>query len=147
MPGPHGRNGPELELSQEAMLRSPSEPAVIPLSLPRGDYVTSLIRSLNSGGLQPSLWGSCGEGWLPLSPAQALAGAVANEEQQMAHLVAIQILDGVVQALLGILVRLMGKRIVNMGWPTLFLQGSQDHLLIRCAQPITLHQLIVPAQL
>ena len=58
------------------------------------------------------------------SPLDALARAISLEDQQAVHLVSIQILDRVVQALFGILVRFMRNRIVNTGRPAFFFQGS-----------------------
>jgi hypothetical protein len=75
-------------------------------------------------------WGNSGDSQIHLSPAHALSRAVALEDQQAAHLVAIQILDRVVQALFGILLRLVGEGIVNREWPVFFFKGSEDKFLM-----------------
>jgi hypothetical protein len=75
------------------------------------------------------LCGTSGEGLIYRSPLHALASTVACEDQQAVHLVTIQILDRVVQALFRIFVRQTGKRIVNTRWPAVLFEGSQDDFL------------------
>jgi hypothetical protein len=49
--------------------------------------------------------GTFGERLICLSPLHALASTIAFEDQQAVRLVTIQILDRIVQALFGVLVR------------------------------------------
>lgn len=71
-------------------------------------------------------------GW---SPADALSGSVTGEADRFDYPLAIQTLDGVVQAIF--LGNAFGDRqgIVDSVWPTHFLEGGQDQLLI-ASRPI-----------
>src|SRR5262245_40456481 len=73
-------------------------------------------------------------------PADSDALAIAAEANVAVNLIAVEMVDRVVETLLGVSVRLGGKRIVDAIPPTLFLKCFENCLLVGGRAPKTLDE-------
>lgn len=67
-----------------------------------------------------------------ISPANGVAVAIAVETKQVLQAVAVEPIDDVVQADLGVDVVIAGEWIVNAVGPAFFLKRGQNDLLVTC---------------
>src|SRR5205807_10153084 len=82
------------------------------------------------GSSSRTLWGNFGVSLQTGFPIDASSRSVSSEAQQFMHLVAVHILDGVVQCLLHVVSHLMWTRVSNSRGPALALKGFQNWLLV-----------------